>query len=106
MEHLRTAVACLACVFVISIVLVVLAISSHANIRAFQVSDGDSIRLEIALRHPNKPDADQVPTPAPSRTDTPSKADNYSHVSQVGQTVYVQVKTDHGDIEVGWASSE
>jgi hypothetical protein len=106
MESLRTTVACLACVFVISIMLVVLSISSHTNIPAFQVSDCDPAPCEIASRHPNQPIADQVPTPAPSRTDTPSKADVSSYVPEIGQTVYVQVKTDHADIEVGWASSD
>jgi hypothetical protein len=53
------------------------------------------------------PEAGKEPTLAPPRIGDPvSAADNSLRAPSLGQSVYVQIKTDHSDIEVGWASGE
>jgi hypothetical protein len=66
----------------------------------------DSVQCDIPRQPSPGPDAGKVPTPAPPRLITLKTADSSLHTPALGQSVYVQVKTDHIDIEVGWASTD
>lgn len=106
MEHLRTAVACLVSTVAIMGLIAILLISSY-TIHPLYRSDlcSDIVQSDCRLHLP-RADADKIPTLAPPRLHTPSTAEDTLHMPPVGQTVYVHVKTDRADIEVGWASGE
>jgi hypothetical protein len=107
MEHLRATVATLVGLFVILGLLVILTISSHIkNPLCPTETCEDSVQCDIPRQPSPGPDAGKVPTPAPPRFITLKTADSSLHTPALGQSVYVQVKTDHGDIEVGWASAD
>jgi hypothetical protein len=106
MEHLRATVATLVGLFVIVSLLVILTISSHINNPLCPTETcEDSVQCDIPRQPSPGPDAGKVPTPAPPRLITLTTADNF-HTPALGQSVYVQVKTDHIDLEVGWASAD
>lgn len=106
MEQLRTATAGLVCVVAILSLLALLAMSSFMHDRAVKPQMCDYLQLSSSVRHSASTDADKIPTLAPPRADVFSKADKPSHTLSLGQAVYVQVKTDYPEIEVGWAPGE
>jgi hypothetical protein len=107
MEHLRATVATLVGLFVIVGLMVILAIGSNLkNPLCPTETCEDSVQCDIPRQPLPGPDAGKVPTPAPPRLITLKTADSSLHTPTLGQSVYVQVKTDHSDIEVGWASAD
>jgi hypothetical protein len=107
MEHVRTLISCFVGVIVITGSITIFAISPYHDNPAFEAESCDDLAQCTTMPQPvNHPDVDKTPTLAPPRTDGQSTADNALHTPSFGQTVYVQVKTDHADIEVGWAPSE
>jgi hypothetical protein len=107
MEHLRTTVTTLAGLFVILGLMFFLAIGSNTVIPSSPTDVcEDSMQCDLTHQPSLGPDAGKVPTPAPPRSIISKTADNSLHTPPLGQSVYVQVKTDHLDIEVGWASSD
>ncbi len=107
MEHLRATVATLVGLIVIVGLMVILAIGSNIkNPLCPTETCEDSVQCDIPRQPLPGPDAGKVPTPAPPRLITLKTADSSLHTPALGQSVYVQVKTDHIDIEVGWASAD
>jgi hypothetical protein len=108
MEHFRSAVACLVGVIAIVSLMAILVMSSNTQSQSCQTELCDLlVQCELGLPHAPEPDAGKEPTLAPPRIDDPvSTADNPVRTPSLGQSVYVQIKTDHSDIEVGWASGE
>ena len=107
MGHLRATVATLVGLIVIVGLMAILAIGSNTNnpLCSTEICE-DSVQCDIPRQPSPGPDAGKVPTPAPPRLITLKTADNSLHTPALGQSVYVQVKTDHSDIEVGWASTD
>ena len=107
MEHLRATVATLAGLIVILGLMIILAIGSNIKnpLCPAEVCE-DSVQCDIPRQPSPGPDAGKVPTPAPPRLITLKTADGSLHTPPLGQSVYVQVKTDHSDIEVGWVSTD
>jgi len=107
MELLRTTVASLVGVVTVFCVMTILAISPYTRDPIFPAElCSDLVQSDIGQQHLPQPDADKVPTLAPPRIDALSTAVNSLHIPSFGQSVYVQIKTDRADIEVGWASGE
>jgi hypothetical protein len=108
MEHLRSAVACLVGVIAIVCLMAILLISSNTQRQSCRTELCDNlVQCELVLPRAPEPDAGKEPTLAPPRIeDRISTADTPERSPSLGQSVYVQIKTDHSDIEVGWASSE
>ncbi len=107
MDHLRTTVATLVGLIVILGLMVVLAISSNTQNPLCPTEQcEDIVQCDIPQQASPGPDAGKVPTLAPPRLITLSTADGSLHTPPLGQSVYVQVKTDRIDVEVGWASAD
>jgi hypothetical protein len=107
MERLGTAVASLVGVVAIICVIVTLAISSYTDRPALPLElCNDLVQCDIVRQPSTLFEGGKAPTLAPRRSDAPSTADSVSQKASLAQPVYVQVKTDHADIEVGWASGE
>ncbi len=100
-------VALLVCMIAIWGMMVFFTISSYTNKLAFRPEFCTDLGQGVnGPRQTLGPDADKAPTLAPPRHNVPSVVDNNLHVPSIGQTVYVQVESDHAEIEVGWAHSE
>lgn len=107
MELLRTTVAILVGLAAIIGVLIIFAISSHTDGLAFRADlCSDLVQNDVGQQPAPQPDADKNPTLAPPHIDALSTAVDSLHTPPFGQTIYVQVKIDRADIEVGWASAE
>jgi hypothetical protein len=107
MEHLRTAVATLVGLIAILSLMAILAIGSRVtNPLCPSESCDDSVQCDIPRQPMPGPDAGKTPTPAPPRLIGLSTSDKTLPSPPLGQSVYVQVKTDHSDIEVDWASAD
>jgi hypothetical protein len=107
MEHYKSIIATLVCAIVISCLMAVLFISSNANIQLSRTGlCGNAVPCDSVPKQSPGTDIDNVPTLAPPRLNSLSATDGLIHATSLGQTVYVQVKTDHVDIEVGWASAD
>jgi hypothetical protein len=108
MEHLRSAVAGIVGVVAIFSLMAILVVSSKTQNQPCGTGlCSDVVQRNLELPHAPRPDAGKIPTLAPPRIDdTLSTADNSLQTPLFGQSVYVQVKTDRADIEVGWASGE
>jgi len=107
MAHLRTIVATLVGLVVILGLMVILLVSSNAKspLCRTELCRG-LVPSNIGCQKSLGPDAGKAPTLAPPRLNTLSTADNSLRTPLLGQSVYVQIKTDRGDIEVGWASAD
>ncbi|MGD0383878.1 MAG: hypothetical protein ABSA77_10170 [Thermoguttaceae bacterium] len=107
MEHLKTTVSTLVGLIVIVGLMAILAINSNIKnpLCPAEIYE-DSVQCDIPRQPSPGPDASKVPTPAPPRFITLSTADSSLHTPPLGQSVYVQVKADRVDIEVGWASAD
>jgi hypothetical protein len=108
MEHLKNTVASLLGMVFVFGLMTFLAISAYIN-RPIFPSDACNrlVQCDINLHQSLQFDADKVPTLAPPRNQNAlSKADNSLRASLLGQPVYIQVRTDHSEIEVGWATGE
>ncbi len=107
MEHLRIAVATLVGLIVILSLMVALVISSQTYNPSCPMEKCESFaQCEIPQQPSTGPDADKVPTLAPPRLITLSTTDSNLHTPPLGQSVYVQVKADRNDVEIGWASAD
>ena len=107
MEHLRTAVAALVGLVVVLALTATLAISSGANNSPCPVEAPQCVaRCDVPQQPSPSPDADKVPTLAPPRSTPASTADRTAQTPPSGQPIYVQVKADRNDVEIGWASTD
>jgi hypothetical protein len=107
MEHLRTIIATLVGLVVVLGLMAILLMSSNAKSPLCRAElCGDLVPCDIGCQKSPGPDAGKAPTLAPPRLNTLSTADNSLRTPLLGQSVYVQVKTDRVDIEVGWASAD
>jgi hypothetical protein len=107
MEHLRATIATLVGLIVIVGLMIALVISASTNnpLCPAETCEG-FVQCDIPQQPSPGPDAGKIPTLAPPRSITLSTADSTVHTPPLGQSVYVQVKTDHVDVEVGWASAD
>lgn len=108
MKHFNTTFASIISIVAILSVMAILAISSYKDTPALQAElCSDQAQCDVNLHHPHQPDVGKAPTLAPPRSiNALSKADHPLRTPSLGQAVYVQVKTDHSEIEVGWAPGE
>jgi hypothetical protein len=104
MEHLRTAVATLVGLGVMLALMAALTISPAANNSPCHVETPQCVaQCDVPQQPSPGPSADKVPTLAPPRLIPLSNADS---TLPSGQPVYVQVKADRNDVEIGWASTD
>jgi hypothetical protein len=108
MARLRRAIASLICIAAILGLMALLMISGTRNPAYHTELCSDYVRCDIGRQHSTNPDTSKMPTLAPPRLKALSTTENSNslHVPYPGQTVYVQVKTDRADIEVGWAPGD
>jgi hypothetical protein len=104
MEHLRTALATLVGLVVMLALTATLAISSSAGNSSCPVQTPQCLaQCDVPQKVSPGPDADKVPTLAPPRLTQSSTTDS---TMPSGQAIYVQVKADRNDVEIGWASAD
>jgi hypothetical protein len=107
MEYFRTLVATLVGIVVILGLMAIILASSYAkNSLCRSALCEDRVTSEFGQIKTSGPDSGKAPTLAPPRFNILSTTDNSLRTPLLGQSVYVQIKTDHGDIEVGWASAD
>jgi hypothetical protein len=111
MQHIKTSIATLVSLVAILGIMGFLFVSSDVDSLAARVEMCDEVvQCDIPQQLAVQQKTDEVPTLAPPRDNNQSLDDNSDSAPKnaplFGQTVYVQVKTDHAEIEVGWASSE
>jgi hypothetical protein len=106
MEQLRTAFTTLVGLAVILSLMAVFMIGIDKT--ACPTETCDTLAQRGAAQQPvPHADADKAPTLAPPRRTALSTAtEGSTPSSQSGQAVYVQVKADRNDVEVGWASTD
>jgi hypothetical protein len=106
MDQFRTATASSVCVVAISILLAVLAMSSSSHDRVLKAEVCDYFQRTAPVSQSPLVDAGKIPTLAPPRADALSITDKSIRTLSHGQVVYVQVKADSPEIEVGWVPGE
>ena len=107
MEHFRISFSAIIGVVAIVCLMAILAVSACIDSPAFKAGLCNAfVQCDISQKSLPRPDASQMPTLAPPRAGDLSAKDGSLQALLIGQPVYVQVKTDRADIEVGWAPGE
>jgi len=107
MEQFKNAVTSIVGIVSILGLMVFLAISSCIDSPTFRAElCSDRVPCDVRLKQSPQSDARKLPTLAPPCINTLSTTNNSLRTPLLGQPVYVQVKTDRAEIEVGWASGD